>query len=519
MIADGSQYHWLTAYTRGRMSGHQLDWAKQPAFFKDYQNVPSFTLPRPENLPQDSLFELVKKDFSTSKNANSSPNLDSVSYNLSLSDLASLFILTSAPTAKSTFSQGEIWYRSNASAGALHPLEFYVSFPGDADLPPGLYHYDLLKPALNRISRNPSSTVFNTAFDRSISATSADLKKDNLAPVLLISAIFFRTAWKYRERAYRYLLLDCGHALENMVLALRSMQIDFEIVLDFSDSCVNQSLNFDDQHEVCLAALRLRPFAADNSRKFPDELPAAETDVISGIPHADNFVAYPLLNEIHQATSVPLLNGSAENKHSVPLSRKFSDWHDIPCDPATTTIFLSYVESLSRRRSRRNFTANASSLKVETLYLLLNLLLQKNLSISGPQPEIAFCATGIEGLNDGLYLLDCSRRCFALLDSDTSPSALAAAALDQRWLAQAALQFIFFADLESAAEKYGPRSYRYLNLAAGRLGQRLYLGVTALNLGCCAVGAFYDRELAARCSLPENYDPLYLVALGPVAGK
>jgi len=519
MIDNGFQYHWLTAYTRGRMSGHQLDWARQPAFFKDYQNVSSFALPRPENLPQDSLFALAKKDFSTSKNAESPLNPDLVSHNLSLSDLASLFILTSAPTAKSTFPQGKIWYRSNASAGALHPLELYVSFPGDADLPPGLYHYDLLTPALNRISRNPLSTAFSAAFDRSISATQVDLKKDNLAPVLLISAMFFRTAWKYRDRAYRYLLLDCGHALENMALALRSMRIDFEIVLDFSDSCVNQSLNFDDQHEVCLAALRLRPFAGDSLRKFPDELPSAETDVISGIPHADNFIAYPLLNEIHQATSVPLLNGSAENKHSAPLFRKLSDWHDIPCDSATTTVFLSHVESLSRRRSRRNFTANATPLKVEKLYLLLDLLLQKALAVSGPQPEIAFCAAGIEGLNDGLYLLDRGRRCFALLDSNTSPSALAAAALDQRWLAQAALQFIFFADLESAAEKYGPRSYRYLNLAAGRLGQRLYLGATALNLGCCAVGAFYDRELAASCSLPENYDPLYLLALGPVAGK
>jgi len=51
MIDNGSQYHWLTAYTRGRMSGHQLDWARQPAFFKDYHNVSSFALPRPENLP------------------------------------------------------------------------------------------------------------------------------------------------------------------------------------------------------------------------------------------------------------------------------------------------------------------------------------------------------------------------------------------------------------------------------------------------------------------------------------
>ncbi len=28
----------------------------------------------------------------------------------------------------------------------------------------------------------------------------------------------------------------------------------------------------------------------------------------------------------------------------------------------------------------------------------------------------------------------------------------------------------------------------------------------------------YDRELAKACLLPANFDPLYLVAVGPVAG-
>ncbi len=136
-----------------------------------------------------------------------------------------------------------------------------------------------------------------------------------------------------------------------------------------------------------------------------------------------------------------------------------------------------------------------------------------------PVPEIAFLASGVSGLNDGLYLFDPFTRRFALLDDRDRRRAVAAAALDQRWLERAALQFIFFADLESAQELYGPRSYRYLQISAGRWGQRLYLGATALGLGGCAVGAFYDRELAEACCLPENFDPLYLVAVGPVAGS
>jgi nitroreductase len=55
-------------------------------------------------------------------------------------------------------------------------------------------------------------------------------------------------------------------------------------------------------------------------------------------------------------------------------------------------------------------------------------------------------------------------------------------------------------------------------LAAGRAGQRLYLAATALGLGACGVGAYYDRELAAAAMLPEAGWPLYLVAAGPVKG-
>jgi SagB-type dehydrogenase family enzyme len=135
------------------------------------------------------------------------------------------------------------------------------------------------------------------------------------------------------------------------------------------------------------------------------------------------------------------------------------------------------------------------------------------------QPGIIFSACGIDGFSDGLYVFSPDRRSYALLDNRDRRRNLATAALDQRWVANAALQFIFYADLKAAEDEFGPRSYRYLNIESGRLGQRLYLGATALNLGCCAVGAFYDRELAEVCLLPENFDPLYLVAVGPVAGK
>ncbi len=500
MIAGGHQYQWLTAYDRQRMEGHRLDWPGQPSFFKDYSPCTSYPLSLPETFPEGSLFKLSKKV----------PSRSSLIWNRC--SLASLLLLTSAPTARSTFTDGEIWYRSNASAGALHPLEFYLSFPGAEDLPAGLYHYDLLKPALSRLRRDPCLKTFAAALR-------SDNGDDSFLPTLLISAIFFRSAWKYRARAYRYLLLDCGHALENLSLALQAMGADFEVVLDFDDAVINQTLGFDEQREVGLAAVRLC-----SSSVFSDDKPWLETtdpepELGSSSRVSLHEIDYPLLNEIHLASSVPRRRTSGQKKANPEFYRGISDWRAIPEDMVSPKPVFDYVESLRQRRSKRNFIKSKTPLDSEALYCLLALLAQSVQAISLPLPEIVFLAADVGGLADGLYLVDLFAGRFALLDDQDRRREVAVASLDQRWLERAALQFIFFADLESALELYGPRSYRYLQIAAGRLGQRLYLGATALGLGCCAVGAFYDRELAQTCCLPENFDPLYLVAAGLVAGE
>ena len=41
--------------------------------------------------------------------------------------------------------------------------------------------------------------------------------------VLVITAIFQRTRWKYQDRAYRYILLDAGHLGENLYLTATSL--------------------------------------------------------------------------------------------------------------------------------------------------------------------------------------------------------------------------------------------------------------------------------------------------------
>ena len=58
--------------------------------------------------------------------------------------------------------------------------------------------------------------------------------------VFVLTSIAWREAWKYRDRAYRYCLLDMGHAWQSLALAARSMGCDCFAAGHFGDDEVAQ---------------------------------------------------------------------------------------------------------------------------------------------------------------------------------------------------------------------------------------------------------------------------------------
>jgi SagB-type dehydrogenase family enzyme len=73
------------------------------------------------------------------------------------------------------------------------------------------------------------------------------------APVcFVLSALFQRTRWKYRERAYRYILLEAGHIGQNLYLAATSMGLGGCAVGAFLDDKLNTLLGLDGEEEAAL---------------------------------------------------------------------------------------------------------------------------------------------------------------------------------------------------------------------------------------------------------------------------
>lgn len=92
---------------------------------------------------------------------------------------------------------------------------------------------------------------------------------------------------------------------------------------------------------------------------------------------------------------------------------------------------------------------------------------------------------------------------------------LAAAALHQDWLADAAAVVAFIAVFKRTARKYGERGTRYVHMEAGHAAQNLLLQAEALALAAVVVGAFDDREVATVLGLPADMAPLSLIPVGP----
>jgi len=482
------------------LTGHYLDWEHQPLVYKHYPGMDPVLLPQDVHGPENTLSFILKN-----------PDIPKSPIAVDLASLSLVLRLTYGVTAKARHSGGDFYYRSVASAGALYPAEIYVATHGVNHLSDGIYHFSVARHGLSLVRKGNLSSLIqkNTEI------------LDTTAPLLTFftTAIFFRSAWKYRERSYRYHLLDTGHVVENLILALNALGLPSTFSMDFNDGQINRLLGVDEKREVCLAVCKV-PGADGYDLETAREI----MDLGDGLRNASRVsekeIDYPAIQEIHragvalasQAGSIPL------RLHELgPVPGK---WKRIAApDPWPETI--NYVDAVFQRRSRRNFVKRPIS--KACLMALLDGLCAGQAAASeerGAYPYQSVCSgflvANAEGWDPGVYLLDTASRSHARVHHGSVVDRMAHICLDQMWTAHAAVHFVFMSNLEVVDRIWGPRGYRYAMMTAGRLGERLYLMATAMGLGCCGIGAFYDIEAATLLGLNPASRLLYLVAVGPV---
>jgi SagB-type dehydrogenase family enzyme len=498
MIKTAKEYHDSTSYKRNSLKGHQLDWQNQPLLYKKYEGLENIPLPVPQ-VTADVPLKTIQR----------STNPLSYSKPFDIKKISTILHLTYSITAEAKYSRGFYYYRNAASAGALYPVEVYLMIRDIDGLEDGLYHFNIMNHSLTRLRKG----------DFSVYAGSIAYPKPKNRPLIsfFLSSIFFRSSWKYRNRAYRYNLLDTGHVLENLILALNSLSIFFELDYDFDDDRLNELIGVDEFREAGLVMLNI-----PGNESMPDD-PVLSIDILpQGITNkgimSNNDIDYPPIREIHEAGKMMPGRRLSEPLYSPSLFQA-DEWESIKTEKSHTEI--PYPECLVMRRSKRNFIDE--KIEYGDFISILDII------SDGPGTDIdgknrsdllqtAFFAERVKDIVPGLYSLDNSERKFGILHPGIFGEKIAHTCLNQEWLKNAGLHFLFMCDTDELDKKYGPRGYRYAMMEAGRIGQLLYITATSLSLGCCGIGAFYDNEADTLIDLNGGKELrlLYLVAIGKI---
>ncbi|MEM7324572.1 MAG: SagB/ThcOx family dehydrogenase [Actinomycetota bacterium] len=133
--------------------------------------------------------------------------------------------------------QGETGDGRNApSAGALYPLEIYIAH---AD---GIYHY---RPAGHEVAAVSADDI-----RAPLAEAALDQRAFHSAPaVIVIAGVNERMAVKYRNRAEQYVLIEVGHAGQNLLMQAAVLGIGAVPTGAFHDDDVAELFNLPDGTE------------------------------------------------------------------------------------------------------------------------------------------------------------------------------------------------------------------------------------------------------------------------------
>jgi SagB-type dehydrogenase family enzyme len=124
----------------------------------------------------------------------------------------------------------------------------------------------------------------------------------------------------------------------------------------------------------------------------------------------------------------------------------------------------------------------------------------------------------VEGVAPGVYHYDVRHHRLELVRAGDFRQEVFRAAVSQEMILRASLVLVLTGLFPRVHWKYVDRSYRYLLLEAGHLGQNVYLAATALGLGPCGIGAFFDDQLDRLLGVDgRDETTVYLLAIGPAA--
>jgi SagB-type dehydrogenase family enzyme len=487
-------YHHGSSYPpRFTLSGGV--WRQRPPLYTRYPDAPTVTLDPADATGGPPMLEACRR-WHTPIHQLEPASID-------LPTLAALLYDAQGISGTLQLGGGRVQLRTAPSAGALYPVDLYIAASRVDGLEPGLYHYQVADHTLEQLTPGDLLPSLEAA------SASPHLLR-NAAATVLVAVSFARSGAKYRERCYRYVNMDAGHAAANLGAAAQAFDLAAPLISRFADSAINALVGLEPREQAVLALMPVGDPTTDADAP-PASEPAFALDSELAQPATTNF-----LELIHDGSSLVLDKGSAPPPTTDDPPPAGRGSIQLPEPPAGEPV----LPCIQRRRSHRQF--GKAPLTLEQMASLIAASTPTGngpFTTRAPRLQLYAAVRAVHGTEPGLYIAAGDGRSLVPRRRGTLTAELYTLAFRQGLCASAQVVFVVATTWPELLAADGDRGYRTACLRSGILGNALYLQATALGLGACGVGAFSDdralRLIASSRGESNDHElVLYLVAVG-----
>lgn len=441
---------------------------------------------------------------------------------LTLDKLTSLLYHSAAVIRRRQLRDGEVHYRAAASAGALYPTEIYIVCGDLEGLRAGVYHFNPRDCTLARLR--------NGDLRRWVASAVGD--HSAYPATLVFTTVFWRSAWKYRERGYRYCYWDLGTVGANLLATANAESVPVKLNFGFVDRMLTGYVGIDGRTEApsLVASVGATDgMLPDGPGDVPGALPQESDDLTAGA------IEYPMSAEIHIAS--PLQTHEDLEKWNAAVSNASQSEQDEldgtgdvfrALRSGTDGVFdadidLSALASAplddcirsrgsTRRFSREPIPWEAFRSVVDAAGSGINALgLERGY---GSNLGLYFIVNAVEGLEPGAYYYNPFYNGLRLLKSGDFREMAGHLGFEQALPADAAAVAFITADLTAIDQDLGARGYRMAQTVAGIIGGRLYLGMHALGYGATGLTFFDDSVTEFFSPHAAGKSAVFVVPMG-----
>jgi len=511
-------YHEATkhSYTSVRTNPHFLDFGNQPLPFKIYPALEPSRMPT--EVRQTGVAALSAIAGSVPAQTNAAPDLEAV---------AQLLYLSAGITRQRKYSGGEIYFRAAACTGALYEVELYLVCRELANLEAGVYHFAPAEFGLRRLRAGDYRSVL-------VEATGGEPAIVHAPLTIVCTCTYWRNAWKYQARTYRHFGWDNGTMLANLLAVATALGLPAQVVCGFVDATVNGLLDVDSQREVAFSLVALGHDPAISVQATPGALAEISPLGFETVPLSRDEIDYPLMREMHAASSLGSAEEVAAWRGSTRLGNTEIPNFPPPAGPVVRLQPLSDAEMprdpieqvILRRGSSRQFARTPISLAqlstvldratrgVAADFVVPNVVPNVQDPMGSQLNHLYLIVHAVDGLDSGAYVFHRGHGALECLKHGNFRDQAGYLGLEQQLPADAAVDFFFLADLRPIFDRLGNRGYRAVQLEAGILGGKLYLAAYAQRLGASGL-TFYDDDVTRFFSPhAEGTSAIFLVAVG-----